>query len=358
MMIWFDVTKAASQKHRSGLTRVSERLRAEFSVRPGEGFATAMWHARRGTWVDACTREPVVLGAADRLLTPELFCEEERPGIGAWLGSYGSRAAAIFHDAIPLRLPEITWPQSVARHPDYMRLLAGFGRVFAVSEASARELQDYWTWTGRTGTPPIHPIVLGADGHGVLRVSNAPDRAGSREIVMIGIVEPRKNQDAVLDAVETLAGQGIDFGVSFVGRINPHFGRDTAKRMRQLARAGRRVALHESLDDRGVAALIAGARFSVLPSRAEGCGLPVLESLWAGLPVLATALPSIAESAREGGCLLVPPDDTAALTAAMHRLLTEDPLVRELTREAVQRSLPRWSETVRSLCHGLGPAVE
>jgi glycosyltransferase involved in cell wall biosynthesis len=357
-MIWFDVTKAASQKHRSGLTRVSERLRTELAARLGPAFAVTVWHARRGGWIDPRTREPVVLGDADWLLTPELFCEEERPGLGAWLSSHGSRAAAIFHDAIPLRLPEITWPQSVARHPDYMRLLAGFGRVFAVSESSARELRDYWSWTGRLAVPPVQPIVLGADGHGSPRTVEAPDRAASREVVMIGIVEPRKNQDALLDAVESLAGQGIEVAVTFVGRVNPHFGRGTAQRIRRLARAGRRVELREALDDRGVADLIARARFSVLPSRAEGCGLPVLESLWAGLPVLATALPSIVESARGGGCLLVPPDDPVALAAALRRLLAEDALVRGLTGEAVRRDLPRWSDTARSLCRGLDAAVD
>ncbi len=353
-MLWFDVTKAASQKHRSGLTRVSERLRTELSAGLGMAFAVAVWHAGRGGWIDPRTREPVVLGEADWLLTPELFCEAERPGIGAWLASHGRRAAAIFHDAIPLRLPEITWPQSVARHPDYMRLLAGFGRVFAVSEASALELRDYWSWMGRLTVPPVLPIVLGADGHGSPRATEAPERSISRAVVMIGIVEPRKNQEALLDAVESLAGQGIDLAVDFVGRVNPHFGRGTAQRIRRLARAGRRVALRETLDDRGVAELIARARFSVLPSRAEGCGLPVLESLWGGLPVLATALPSIVESARGGGCLLVSPVDPATLEAGLRRLLSEDALIRELTREAVRRQLPRWSDTARSISHGLG----
>jgi len=353
-MIWFDVTKTAAQKHRSGLMRVSERLQHGFAARLGAGFATAAWHPRRAAWVDTRTREPLVPGARDWLITPELFSEEERPGLGAWLAAHGARSAAIFHDAIPLRLPEITWPQSVARHPDYMRLLAGFGRVFAVSQASARELEEYWTWTGRAAVPPVQPIVLGADGHGRPRVTAGPDRTRSREVLMVGIVEPRKNQDAVLDAVEVLAGEGIDLGVTFVGRINPHFGKPIARRIRDMARAGRRVVLHEGLDDRAVAELIAGARFAVLPSRAEGCGLPVLESLWSGLPVLATALPSIEESARGGGCHLVPPDDRAALVGAMRLLLTDNSVLRRLQVEACARELPRWSETAGSILAALG----
>ncbi|MBE2213630.1 MAG: glycosyltransferase [Opitutaceae bacterium] len=357
-MIWFDVTKASAQKHRSGLTRVSGCLRAELAARLGAGFAAAVWHARRAAWVSAATREPIVLGEGDWLVTPELFCEEERPGLGAWLAAHGDRAAALFHDAIPLRFPEITWPQSVARHPDYMRLLAGFGRVFAVSEASARELRDYWAWTGRLAVPDVRPITLGADGHGRPRVSGPPDRAAARDAVMIGIVEPRKDQEAVLDAVETLATQGIDLAVAFVGRVNPHFGRATVRRIRAMARSGRRVVLHEAIDDRGVADLLAAARFSLLPSRAEGCGLPVLESLWAGLPVLATALPAIVESAAGGGCLLVPPGDAAALVEAMRQIATDDALVRRLAQEAVTRPLPSWRDTARQLVRWLDLSVD
>jgi len=355
-MIWFDVTKASSQKHRSGLTRVSERVRAELGVVLGSGVAGAVWHARRGCWLDARMRDTVVLGPGDWLLTPELFCEEERPGLSAWLARHGRQAAAIFHDAIPLRFPEITWPQSVARHPGYMRLLAEFGRVFAVSEASARELADYWAWMNVLSAPPVQPIVLGADGHGLPRVTTAPDRTTLREVVMVGIIEPRKNQEAVLDAVGTLAGQGIELGVTFVGRVNPHFGRATQQRIRRMGRAGLRVVLREALDDRGVSALVAGARFSVLPSRAEGCGLPVLESLWAGLPVLATALPSITESARGGGCLLVAPDDPGGLAAGMRHLLTDGAQLQTLANEACARELPGWSDTARAIREGLAGA--
>lgn len=353
MILWFDTTKAGAQTHRSGLTRVSGRLREELACELGQNLRTAQWHARKRQWCDADTRTPIVLGEGDWLLTPELFSEEERPGIGAWLEANGARAAAIFHDAIPLRLPEITWPQSVARHPDYMRLLAGFGKVFAVSAASARELSEYWTWTGRVACSPVQPFTLGADARGEPRAAPTPERSRLKSVVMIGIVEPRKNQDAVLDAVEALAREGLDADVSFVGRTNPHFGREIVRRIKDLARVGRQVRYHESLDDRGVAALVAAARFSVLPSRAEGCGLPVLESLWAGLPVLATALPSIEESARGGGCLLVPPSDPDALLEGMRRMLTDDDLVARLQREACTRALPRWCDTARTLLAGL-----
>ena len=351
-MIWFDTTKAGSQSHRSGLMRVSECLRRELAALPGVSLGRAVWVPRKQAWVNVDTRKPIELGAEDWVLTPEVFSEEERPGIGAWLRAHGHRAAALFHDAIPLRFPEITWPKSVARHPAYMKLLASFGRVFAVSQASAGDLAAYWRWLGLAHTPPVHALVLGADGHGRPR-SPCRGRGASREVVMVGIVEPRKNQDLVLDAVEALAADATALTVTFVGRVNPHFGREIVRRMRRMTRAGFCLRYEEALDDRAVAALLERARFVVMPSRAEGCGLPVLEALWAGVPVLATSLPSIVESAEGGGCQLVPADDPAAWVEGMRRMLLDDASIEKLEREAAGRSLPRWADTAASLCAGL-----
>lgn len=351
-MIAFDVTKARAHTHRSGLTRVSEQLRAHLAPASGGGVIPVAWNSRRKSWA-APDGKPFVPGSGDWLLTPELFCERERPGITAWLGQHGARAAAIFHDAIPLRFPEITWPQSVARHPEYMRLLAGFGRVLAVSDASARELEQYWRSLALPAPAPVEAIALGADGPGRPRVSEARARLRTHQIVMIGIVEPRKNQAAVLDALEVLWREGSPGSIVFVGRVNPHFGRSSAKRMKTLARAGFRVTHRESASDAEVGELLASARFSVLPSRAEGCGLPVLESLWAGLPVLATALPSIEESARGGGCLLVPPDSPEALAGGLRRMLQDDALITRLETEACTRNLPRWADTAAAVVRAL-----
>jgi len=289
------------------------------------------------------------LGQGDVLVTPELFCERERPGLHEWLSQNGGRAMALFHDAIPLRLPEITWPQSVARHPDYMRMLARFGRIAAISHSSARELTDYWRQNGITTATNVRPIQLGADGARRMRIDRMPQRTASREVVMLGIVEPRKNQELVLDAAEALHAEGVEFSVSFVGRVNPHFGRGTAQRIERLVRRGLPVRHLQKIDDSGLAALLERARFSVFPSRAEGCGLPVLESLWAGVPVLASALAPIEESAAGGGCRLVADGDRDGFVEAMRRMLIDDAYVESLMVEACARPLPTWRQTAVEL---------
>jgi hypothetical protein len=101
-MILFDTTNASSWRHASGLARVSRRLRTEL----GGSAAPVRWDAL-----------PPGAGPRDWFLTPELFSEAERPGFSAFLERRPCRLAALYHDAIPLRRPDITWPASVARHP-------------------------------------------------------------------------------------------------------------------------------------------------------------------------------------------------------------------------------------------------
>src|SRR5690349_4591080 len=99
-MIYFDVTKTSGSGHRSGLTRVNTRLRESLGA-----LATAVtWDAKRGSFAGL----PTDLQPADWLLTTELFSEDERPGFSNFLRHRPLKCAAIFHDAIPLKFPQIT----------------------------------------------------------------------------------------------------------------------------------------------------------------------------------------------------------------------------------------------------------
>lgn len=333
-MIFFDVTKSGGVGHRSGLLRVSARLAEEL----GDAMRAVSWPS----W----DRK---LGAADWFLTAELFSEEERPGISEFLAKRSGRLAAIFHDAIPLKLPHITWPQSVARHPGYMKLLAQFDRVWAVSAASRAELLGFWRWQGIENPPPVEVLALGADFVRAARVPTVEGRPRAPALVAVGILEPRKNQALLLDVAEVLWREGLEFELNLVGRVNPHFGRPLEKRMKMMAKVYPGLNYRASADDTTVAALYAGARASVFATIAEGCGLPLLESLWQGVPCVCSDLPVLRENADGGGCLAVAADDRAAWTAALRRVLTDDALITGLRNEATTRALPTWAAAAANL---------
>lgn len=335
-MIFFDVTKAGAASHRSGLMRVSGRLREELGA-----TATAV---RWGPWNGEAKNE-------DWFLTAEVFSPEERPGFGAWLDRRPCQCAAIFHDAIPLKHPHITWPQSVARHPAYLKMLARFDRVWAVSEASRRELIEFWQWQGIENPPQVRTLALGADFDRSPRVTSA--RAMEPALLSVGIVEPRKNQMLLLDVAEELWRDDVQFQLHVVGRVNPHFGRPIVDRMKSMRRKYRELQFHEAASDADLAQWYAAARAAVFPTIAEGCGLPLLEALWRGVPCVCSDLPVLRENADGGGCVAVVPNDRAAWVAALRRVLTDDAWQAKLVAEAMTRRLPTWAEAAAGLREGL-----
>ncbi len=337
-MIHLDVTKTRSAGHRSGLTRVTTRLAAELGAA-----------ARPITWPANASQ----LSADDWLLTAELFSEAERPRLESFLARRQCRTAAIFHDAIPLRHPQITWPQSVARHPGYMKLLARFDRVWAVSAASRDDLLGFWGWQRLEHTPPVDILPLGADFNGAPRGQCKPSPAQPPRLLCVGIIEPRKNQGFLLDVCEQLWSQGLRFELHLVGRVNPHFGRPIAARIGAIARRGATVQFHRAASDETVAGLYRTARATVFPSLAEGCGLPLLESLWMGVPCVCSDLPSLREQATGGGAVLVPPADPAAWESALRRIVIDDSWRATLGESAQSRPLPTWRDTAQAIQRAL-----
>ena len=338
-MIYLDTTSASSWRHPSGLARVSRRLAAEL----GTAALAAVWPA-------------VGLGLRpeDWVLTPELFSEPERPGLTAFLARRPCRVAAIYHDAIPLKHPDITWPKSVERHPAYMKLLAQFDRVWAVSEASRQELLNFWRWQGVTSPPTVEVLTLGADGAGVPRAGGAPGiPATPARIVSVGILEPRKNQAVLMDAYEVLRREGLVFELHLVGRVNPHFGSPLAARAARIAADLPGLHHHRALTDGEVAGLIATARATAFPSIAEGCGLPVLESLWQGVPCRCSDIAPVLENARGGGCVAVEGNRRESWIRALRRVITDDEHRRALAATAAARPLPPWLDAATVLRRAL-----
>ena len=347
-MLFFDITKAAGANHHSGIQRVSARLRAELAaLRPG-GLVPVRWGARTEGWqrMDGAAFAPA---AGDWLFTPELFSEPERPGCTRWLAAPGCRTAAVFHDAIPLKLPHFTWPQSVARHPGYLKLLAGFDRVFANSESSREELEGYWRWAQPPRRAAVTVLPLGADGNGQPRVRNRDLPPAPPQVVTVGILEPRKNQTLLLDAAERLWAAGFAFGLHLVGRVNPHFGPPLVARIREAEARRPGLKYHGPLPDGDLARLFEQCRLAVFPSLAEGNGLPVLEALWAGVPCLCSQLPALAEHAQGGGCVQLPPVDPARWAEELRSLLTDDRRIADLTTGALNRPLPTWRDAAETI---------
>jgi len=94
-------------------------------------------------------------------------------------------------------------------------------------------------------------------------------------------------------------------------------------------------------------ALYSAARVFVYPSFYEGFGLPVLEAMACGAPVVTSSVSSLPEVAGDAA-ILVDPKDTSALGAALQRVLIDTRLAQELSRRGLNRAkLFTWELTAR-----------
>jgi glycosyltransferase involved in cell wall biosynthesis len=105
------------------------------------------------------------------------------------------------------------------------------------------------------------------------------------------------------------------------------------------------VAFEGYLDVAGLRALYSAAALFVLPSLYEGFGLPVLEAMACGTPVIAANTSSLPEVVGDAG-LLVPPGHPEALALAMTRVLEDAALAAEFRRRGLERAKRfTWEET-------------
>lgn len=347
MSLFFDLTKISKSRQLSGLTRVSHNLKRALVETLGDALVPVVWCKRKRCFTELSNRVPLKMSAKDHFITPEIFCSDERAGYYALLEESGVRSAAVFHDAIPLNHPGIIWPKSVSRHPLYMRDLARLNHVFSVSMASQEDLIDYWDKVEIFKRPQISTLVLGADffDRSSIPWTHVPQSVPL--LLNIGIIEPRKNQEQLLDAACRLWDDGIAFELCFVGRINPHFGKSIETIIKHAKKAGYPVQLISKQSDEALLDLYSKAHFTVFNSIAEGFGLPVVESLWLGLPCITSRLPSLGPFIDQMACISAA--SQTELQAAINQWLTHPEALAKATSAAQKLTLPTWQVTAESI---------
>ncbi len=139
-------------------------------------------------------------------------------------------------------------------------------------------------------------------------------------IAFVGTLEPRKGVAPLVAAFDRLADTQPDLVLVLGGQ--PGWGMADTERALAAARHGDRIVRTGYLPDRAVPALLRQASVVAYPAFEEGFGLPALEALACGAPLVTTAGTAMAELAG-GAALLVPPGDVAALADAVGTALEQ-----------------------------------
>ena len=231
------------------------------------------------------------------------------------------------------------------------RTLAQASRIITVSESTRRDLLElYDVDPGR-----VSVIPLGVD-RARFRPSerDAIDLVRSRfglngpYLLYLGGIEPRKNLRSVLVAFARLgpdvrlviAGSGVEW--------NPEGPVLLQKALDSLPpEARRRVVRTGYVSEGDKVALLSGAGALVYPSLYEGFGLPVLEAMACGTPVVTSDRSSLPEVAGEGA-LYVDPSDPEVIAAAIEMVLSDSQLRTQLRETGMEQAARfTWEETAR-----------
>lgn len=168
-----------------------------------------------------------------------------------------------------------------------------------------------------------------------------PEPRALGPILFIGTIEPRKNLPGLLDAYALLAGPGIP-DLIVAGRLPPPGSPDAAAMAATPADVRTRIRYLDYVSDEDRLQLYRDASMLVIPSLDEGFGLPALEAMTLGVPVIASRRGSLPEVLGEAA-LFVEPDDPEAMAAAMKRVLDEAPVRQQLAAAGVARAREfRW----------------
>jgi glycosyltransferase involved in cell wall biosynthesis len=240
------------------------------------------------------------------------------------------------HDLDFLDHPERT---SAEIRRDYAALASDHAsradRVIAVSHFTAGEI------TRRLGIPAERISICSP---GAPDWSPRSAEAASGYVLFLGTLEPRKNVGTLVEAyAQLMAARPASPTLVLAGRM-PDEGAPWSDRLRSAPLAGR-VELRGYVAPENRRALMAGAAVLVMPSFMEGFGIPALEAMSLGVPVIVSDRGALPEVVGDAG-LIFDPADPAALAGALTRVLDDVALRRGMSERGLVRAKAySWDHT-------------
>lgn len=259
------------------------------------------------------------------------------PGIRFPLISHVPVVVTIY-DIIPLLHPELFPRRGAIVLSAYFRLMRRFVRMaIVISEATKRDVQQH------LGIPPERIAVTPLGVNPVFQprsqaaIADVRERLGIRwpYLLCVGNIEPRKNIARLIEAFATLRQRGWPHHLVVVGQGGPLSG-PIYHKSTELGVAGL-VHFTGFIDNHDLAALYAGADVFVYPSLYEGFGLPVIEAMACGCPVVTSDVASLPEVGGEVA-VYANPYDIASIAAAIEQVLATPDYADELRHRGILRA--------------------
>lgn len=288
--------------HSRTLRRLIYLLYRIFSI--GHIIPLALVVAASRLWIDKKRVAPLAVAPGDVLIMLDSSWQSNIQSTAQKLKSQGVRLVGVVYDLIPLTHPQFcdqhlvkifeSWFAWVVRQADGFMCISKttaeqvrrFDRALPGSPSNANRWYDYFYLGAGLDK-------MSADARISPRVRRV-FHSGRPVYLMVSTIEPRKNHDYLLDAFELLWDKGVQVALCFVGKVGWKCDA-LIRRIETHPQSGRRLFMLNGLSDSELAFCYQASKALVFPSYVEGFGLPIIEALGHGLPVLVSDIPVFRE---------------------------------------------------------------
>jgi glycosyltransferase involved in cell wall biosynthesis len=311
----------AESRHRvAGAFKVQDSLAARMMRWVSQSFARRLvftylpprllhwvWRIHSFFTFDALSKHgrPVVFGPSDLLLLCDAsWC------CNAWTAArlarqQGASVLLLVYDLIPVRQPEFSSPLTTRIFRNWLsEMLQCSDAVICISRATEIDLRTYASEI-QIVLPPTSHFRLGCNVVGMPVIEEVRSEIAKFVatdapcFAAVGTIEPRKNYPTLLTVFEQLWAQGVFVRLLIIGRPNADC-HALVQKLRLHPEQGRRLLTIFDACDQEVEYAYSQCRALMLPSLAEGFGLPLVEARTRGCPVIASDLPAFVELADDG----------------------------------------------------------
>ncbi len=261
-------------------------------------------------------------------------------GPNFFLPPFPGRKIATFHDLSPFTWPHCNTPQRIRfTQKELLKTISSADALITDSEYVRQEISDYFGWpVERIYTVPLacstdfHPRTSD-ECKNVLSQYRLTYRQYS---LYVGTIEPRKNLIALLDAYSRLP---LDYRLRIPLILTGYKGWQNEPIMHRIEAAQREgwVRYLGYLPIQVLPILFSGARAFCFPSLYEGFGLPVLEAMASGIPVVCSDSSCLPEVIGDAG-LMCKPDDIEQMTYLLTKAIDDDSWRENIISKGVQRA--------------------
>jgi glycosyltransferase involved in cell wall biosynthesis len=364
----------------TGVQRVARRT-ARALIESGCNVIAATWDHNLGMLAPLLPKELLHLAKwngprvdqwhqwIDPKLSPDnswLMSNEMPPNLGPGINhelvnfakANGIKTSVTFFDAIPCLLPNLYPAGSYQLHRSYMAQLAEWDLIFPISKQSANDMLVVLSELDinlQLLISKLKPLPLPTELHGSPRKTNYPLSLNNRPFILVlSTFEQRKNHLTLFKAME-IAQIRLTSGFDLVLVGHP-LERSIVKLANKYQRKFPTMLVKHDASDQHVQDLLDRADFTIYPSIEEGFGLPIVESLWNGKPVICDKFRAINDLGSEGGCLQVDVLNAEELADAIVTLATNLQIFRLKCAEIDARTSTTWDDYVSSIVFAMSNA--